>query len=238
MSSASANVSQFIERTLLAIGCGLLLAYSAWQVNSFVVSRAALLSFRVHQLPAVVHAAAAPATAADVDFGLWSIKRIEAYRNSLAMKLDPPMAVLSIPRLGLEVPVFNGTDDLTLNRGAGRVAGTAAPGQPGNIGIAAHRDGFFRNLKDIQPGDEVELLTNKRSFVYRVDNIAIVPPTDTSVLRSRNTSSITLITCYPFYFVGDAPQRYIVHASLVDNSNSTASSLNSAVQPRKSEDMP
>jgi sortase A len=114
----------------------------------------------------------------------------------------------------LEVPVFEGTDDFTLNLGAGRIIGTAKPGSSGNIGIAAHRDGFFRGLKDIQEGDEIDLVTAGRRAAYLVDSIRIVTPDDVSVLHARERPSLTLVTCYPFYFVGSAPNRYIVQASL------------------------
>ena len=131
------------------------------------------------------------------------------------------------------MPVFDGTDDLILNRGAGRISGTAKPGQPGNIGIAAHRDGFFRGLKDIRVGDRIELRTQGDASLYAVDDIEIVQPTDVTVLRNRPSPSLTLVTCYPFYFVGDAPQRYIVHASIVDSDKTAASKFNSAVQKEK-----
>jgi sortase A len=133
-----------------------------------------------------------------------------------------PLAVLSIPRLRLDVPVFEGTDELTLNRGAGRIAGTARLGERGNIGIAAHRDGFFRSLKDVHPGDRIELAQLRRKFVYNVDNIAVVDPGDVTVLHARPQPSLTLVTCYPFYFIGDAPQRYIVQASLVNSEQASS----------------
>ena len=104
-----------------------------------------------------------------------------------------------------------------LNRGVGRIIGTARPGGPGNIGIAGHRDGFFRGLKDISVGDDVELTTTKERATYIVDQIEIVSPTDVRVLQPRGVSSLTLVTCYPFYFVGDAPNRFIVHASLASD---------------------
>jgi sortase A len=230
---------RFIERTLLAIGCGLVLIYAGWQIHSFVMYRAGLSSFRVHQRQSsIVQAARTQLPEPKVDFALWSVKRVQAYKDSLVMKVEPPIAVLSIPKVNIEVPVYNGTDDLTLNRGAGRIEGTAAPGESGNIGIAGHRDGFFRGLKDIHVGDQMQLAAGNNNFVYRVDDVVIVAPSDVSVLKPRPISSLTLVTCYPFYFFGEAPQRYIVHASLVDNQTSTASSLNSAVQPTKSEDMP
>lgn len=237
MPLAPFRLSRFIERVLLVTGCVLLLVYAASQARSFVMYHTGLWSFRVHQThPSVVHAANTELPDPKVNFTLWSIKRVQAYKDSLALKVEPPLAVLSIPKVNIEVPVYTGTDDLTLNRGAGLIAGTSGLGEQGNIGIAAHRDGFFRGLKDINVGDRIDLFTEQRKYVYSVDDIVVVSPSDTSVLRSRSAPSLTLVTCYPFYFVGDAPQRYIVHASLV--ANSTASTLNSAVQPKESEDIP
>jgi len=121
---------------------------------------------------------------ASVDFRLWSSRRVRAYSDALAAKLGAPIAVLSISELGLCVPVFNGTDAMTLNRGAGRISGTARPGERGNIGIAAHRDSFFRGLKDVALGDRIELAALLQKFVYTVDNIAVVTPSDVSVLKA------------------------------------------------------
>jgi sortase A len=149
----------------------------------------------------------------ELDFSLWDEKRVLEYRQALTMNFDPALAVLSIPRLRLEVPVFNGTDEAVLNRGAGRIMGTARLGEAGNMGIAAHRDGFFRVLKDVQLGDRIELLSMHQRFTYIVDDIVIVSPNDVRVLQPRSRPSLTLVTCYPFYFIGDAPRRYIVHAS-------------------------
>jgi sortase A len=142
--------------------------------------------------------------------------------EALAAKLGAPVAVLSIPKLGLDVPVFDGTGELALNRGAGRILGTARPGEQGNVGIAAHRDGFFRSLKNVQMGDRIELAALRGTFVYVVDNIAVVSPSDVTVLKSRTQPSLTLVTCYPFHFVGAAPQRYVVQASLVNSKQTTA----------------
>jgi len=146
------------------------------------------------------------------DVSLWSDKRIQEYRDSLAGAFDP-LGVLRIQKLGLVVPVFEGTDDLTLNRGAGRIAGTARIGENGNVGIAGHRDGFFRVLKDIAVGDSIELQSYDKTTTYIVRSIEIVKPENTEVLRTSDQPSLTLVTCYPFYFVGSAPQRFIVHAS-------------------------
>ena len=149
-----------------------------------------------------------------VDFRLWSAKRIAEYKDSLAHHVAPPLAVLHISKFELRVPVLEGTDELTLNRGVGHIAGTARPDEDGNIGIAGHRDGFFRVLKDLSPGDTIELQTTRATDHYIVDQIVLVRPDDVSVLQPRSVRSLTLVTCYPFYFIGSAPQRYIVHASI------------------------
>ena len=230
---------RFLQRSLMITGIVLLLVYAGSQAHSFLMSRAALLSFRAHLLqPSVVQAAKAQSSEPNVNFSLWSVKRIQAYKDSLAMKFETPIAVLTVPRIGIRVPVFTGTDDLTLNRGAGMIPGTASPGETGNMGIAGHRDGFFRKLKDIHVGDQIEVFAAENKFIYAVQDITIVNPSDVSVLRTRSQTSLTLVTCYPFYFVGDAPKRYIVHASLVGTESATASSLNSAVQQKTSEEIP
>jgi sortase A len=167
---------------------------------------------------------------ATVDFSLWSEKRIEGYKMSLAQHLDPPLAVLRVDKIHLEVPVLDGTDDLILNRGVGHIVGTARLGTNGNVGIAGHRDGFFRGLKDIGIGDTMDLLMPSRTETYIVESIQIVDPKNVSVLQSTNVPSLTLVTCYPFYFIGSAPQRYIVHAALakLDRlNNSLSEPLNS-----------
>jgi sortase A len=148
------------------------------------------------------------------DFGFWDEDRIKAYEVALAKHFDPPLALLEIPKLRLSVPVFNGTDDLTLDRGVGRVIGTARVGENGNLAVAGHRDGFFRALKDIKAGDDVELITGNQTLSYSVDQITIVKPSNLEILANRATPTLTLITCYPFYFIGSAPQRYIVQCSL------------------------
>lgn len=149
-----------------------------------------------------------------VDFTSWSKKRIQGYKDSLKAMNARPMAVFTYEKLHLRVPVFAGTDDLTLNRGAGWVEGTARPGENGNIGIAAHRDGFFRSLEHVKVGDTVQLDTVFNTATYAVDEIEIVTPDQVSVLDPRAVPSITLITCYPFDYVGPAPRRFIVHAAL------------------------
>ena len=146
------------------------------------------------------------------DQSLWSEKRVQAYQESLNRAEDIPLGVLSIDRLNVEVPIYDGADELNLNRGVARIQGTAAMNAPGNLGIAGHRDGFFRGLKDAVEGDVVQLRTAEGLQSYRVTEIVIVDPTEVSVLAQTEERSLTLVTCYPFYFVGQAPKRYIVKA--------------------------
>ena len=146
------------------------------------------------------------------DQSLWSPERIQAWNETQKRAGPAPLAILRIPRIGLEVPVLEGTDDWTLNRGAGHIADTAAPGADGNSGIAAHRDGFFRPLKDVRVGDVLEIETLRGVISYRIERTWIVDPEDVTVLDPTPVGAVTLVTCYPFYFVGSAPQRYIVRA--------------------------
>jgi sortase A len=142
----------------------------------------------------------------------WSIKRVRAYRESVSS--IEPIARLEIPAIDLSVMVLEGTDELTLNRAVGRIEGTALPGEPGNVGIAGHRDSFFRGLKDLSKDDLVTVTTLSGVYRYRVEDIQIVKPSDLRVLKESSSPTLTLVTCYPFYYVGDAPKRFIVKARL------------------------
>jgi len=153
--------------------------------------------------------------ASAVDFTLWSPGRIKAYQESLKANTNTPIGVLEIAKIHLRVPVFTGTGELSLSGGAGWIEGTGWPGKDGNVGIASHRDGFFRGLKDVRIGDEVKLVTHGEIDLYVVDRIEVVKPTDVRVLEPGNGSKVTLVTCYPFYYVGSAPERYIVQAARV-----------------------
>ena len=164
----------------------------------------------------VAHGAALGLHAAPPDQSLWSQVRIAAYRESQTEKNSDPEAVLRIPAVGIEVAVYEGTSEVNLNRGAGRVEWTPPFGPAGNVGIAAHRDGFFRPLKDVAEGDEVIVDLLDSTLHYTVVDIRIVEPDDVAVLTPTEHANLTLITCYPFYFVGSAPQRYIVRAELAD----------------------
>jgi sortase A len=148
------------------------------------------------------------------DQTLWSPVRVSAWQAALTEPAAAPLAVVRIPKIRLEVPVLPGTADRTLDRALGHIDDTALPGTDGNSGIAGHRDGFFRGLKDIVPGDEIELETLNGKEFYRVDRTWVVNPEDVTVLDPTLTRTLTLVTCYPFYYVGAAPQRFIVRAVL------------------------
>jgi sortase A len=122
---------------------------------------------------------------------------------------------IEIPRVGVSAVVLEGVDTKALRRGVGHIPETAQPGV-GNVGLAAHRDSFFRGLKDIRKNDIIKLQTLDGTFQYRVEWTEIVKPEDTRVLADNGTSELTLVTCYPFYYVGSAPKRFIVRAQQVD----------------------
>jgi len=207
-----------VERILLATGVILVGIWVAARFHGAIGSRAAIARFEADNVisPARGDAPPDPILHSPVDFRLWSAKRISAYEQSLAEKTDVPLAILRIPKISLEVAVFNDTDDLTLNRGVGRILGTAQVGQAGNLGIAGHRDGFFRGLQSIAAGDELDLVRPRHLDRYSVTEIRIVTPEDTSVLNQTAVPTLTLVTCFPFYFVGHAPKRYIVTGVLED----------------------
>jgi sortase A len=151
------------------------------------------------------------------DQSLWSAGRIASYAASFAEDASEVVGVFAIPRLGLEVPLYESVSELHMDRGIARIAGTAAPGQFGNMGIAGHRDGYFRVLKDIKFGDELILTSAQGPQTYLVQQLMIVDPSAVEVLEPTDETAITLVTCYPFYFVGHAPKRYIVKGSIEFN---------------------
>jgi len=135
--------------------------------------------------------------------------------NPPAATMDGLVGRIEISRLGLSAIVMEGTGHTTLRRAAGHIAGTALPGQVGNIGISGHRDTFFRPLRNIRPSDMITLTTLSGEYHYRVVSTQVVGPSDFRVLASSPNEVLTLITCYPFYFVGPAPYRFIVRAERV-----------------------
>jgi sortase A len=144
------------------------------------------------------------------DQSLWSNSRVHAYAAALGVKMPSPIAILSIPSIKLQVPVYADSSALSLNRGAGLIPGMGLPDRGGNVGISGHRDGFFRVLRDVHKGNVIELHTRRSVQRYRVTITEIVDAADTRPLADTENPTITLVTCYPFYFVGNAPQRFIV----------------------------
>jgi len=148
-----------------------------------------------------------------VDKSLWSKKRIAQFEDIRKSDTETPLAVLHIDDLKIRVPIYIGTSDFNLNRGAGWVEETAPVDGRGNIAIAAHRDSFFRALKDAKIGQKMTLQTLQGTRHFTLSNIRIISQAETSVLEPSSSSKLTLVTCYPFYHVGSAPQRYIVTAT-------------------------
>jgi sortase A len=128
---------------------------------------------------------------------------------------DGVIGRIEISRLGISTLVIEGTGEPSLRRAAGHIAGTALPGHPGNVGIAGHRDSFFRPLRNIHRDDIITLATLRGEYRYRVVSTKIVDPDDVTVLKADGEDVLTLVTCYPFYFVGSAPSRFIVRAQRV-----------------------
>jgi LPXTG-site transpeptidase (sortase) family protein len=145
----------------------------------------------------------------------WAPARALAHQNTLARKPRTIIGRLLIPTLNMSVMVLEGTDRWTLNRAVGHIENTDLPGDTGNVGISGHRDGFFRNLGHIGKGDEISLVTTDRTYTYQVESTQIVKPKDIQVLAPSAQPILTLVTCYPFYYVGDAPDRFIVKAKLI-----------------------
>ena len=132
---------------------------------------------------------------------------------------------IEIPRLLLSVVVMEGVDKTTLRRAVGHIPGTALPGEAGNVGLAGHRDTFFRPLKDVKIKDEIQISTLKGTYKYEVESLRIVEPENVGVLARSGENVLTLVTCYPFYFVGPAPKRWIVRARQVSSQTVASSNM-------------
>ncbi len=179
----------WIERLLLVVGTML----AAWSAVTIIEAR--YYATLRPPLPGETPGEARPRSAT-VERGAW-IGRLEA------------------PSVDLAATVIEGSDDATLNRAAGHIENTALPGQPGNIGIAGHRDTIFRPLRKLRVGDSLTLASRDRVYTYRVTGTRVVAPDDIAVLDPADHPTLTLVTCYPFTFIGHAPKRFIVFADLV-----------------------
>ncbi len=149
-------------------------------------------------------------------------------------QLGSAIGKLEIPRLGVSVVVLEGSAGKSLRLGVGRLHNSALPGETGNVVLAGHRDTFFRPLKGIRKGDVISLRTPQGTFPYQVEWTEVVDPKDVSVLKKTDQPALTLVTCYPFYWVGSAPQRFIVRARALDSGPASAvSSVAPAPVPAK-----
>jgi sortase A len=195
-------VSALIERSLLVIGLSCLGWYGLAAADAAYTQHEARVSLE-RVLDATAPDAGAPSTTVPEGGG----------RPALGSNL---VGLLEIPRLGLSTPVVEGDDSDALRGAAGHLPDTPRPWEPGNSAIAAHRDGIFRPLRNIRAGDELRMRTPRGAFRYQVTSTHIVAPTDLSVLQARDAQMLTLITCYPFNYVGSAPKRFIVHAERIE----------------------
>jgi sortase A len=214
---------KLLEYCCWGLGLGFVLVHLASTLSAQYGYRSALEAFEESRAGIVP---AAPGTAADdslphagldyapPDQSAWSAERVRQYTEARWAVPLTPEAVIRIAGLGLEVPVYPGATEANMTRGAGRITGSPRFGEPGNVGVSSHRDGFFRKLKDIRVGDEIVVDTRAASYRYVVEEIRITGPTDTAVLWPGDVPEITLVTCYPFNFIGRAPQRYVVRAEL------------------------
>ena len=227
-----------IGNGLIAVGVVLLAAWGAARLHSILGARRDREAFeasRVQEQSSPSPQAAMPQPTPEpparklvegpVDVSLWDAGRVREWKESLVTDKRTPMALLKIPRLKIDVAVLEGTDDLTLNRGAGWIEGTARPGEAGNVALSAHRDGFFRALKDVAVGDDLILETPRESLRFVVAWTKVVKPEDVSVLDSTDGPAVTLVTCYPFYYAGSAPTRFIVRAVRAVRASAAAATL-------------
>lgn len=203
------RTSRLLEAALLKIGLALMIVYLLVRFDASASGDRDLSSL----------------VARDPDTSLWSPGRIAGFRASTSAP-EALVGALFIRSLDLAAPIYADTSEVHLNRGVGLIAATAKLGALGNIGLAGHRDGYFRALKDIESGDTIELVTQARSYMYRVLRVSIVERDDASALRHTDTPTVTLVTCYPFYFVGPAPQRFVVQGELVSSQPRAASVSN------------
>jgi sortase A len=187
------------DRVLIAVGVACLLFYSAVTVNTWRYQRSA--KSHVERMISIERSSAVQARLPDV---------------SKPLKIGEIIGKVDIPRLKLSAAVAEGDDEKTLRRAIGHLPDTPLPWQRrGNVAIAAHRDGLFRRLEKIRLQDDVHVVTPRGEYHYRVTKTRIVNPDDLSVIAPTQVPTITLITCYPFSFVGNAPRRFVVQAELV-----------------------
>jgi len=189
-----------LERLLLVVGI-VALGYYVYVSAETMLYQA----FENRELDRILNTAAPSATPGDVPLAT-PRPRPRPARGSAIGRLE-------IPRLGVSAIIRTGSDARTLQLAVGHIPGTAFPGENGNVGLAAHRDTFFRRLRDIRNDDEIRVTTSDGVFDYRVERTSVVQPKDVWVLNRTEHPALTLVTCYPFTYIGNAPQRFIVRAN-------------------------
>ena len=199
---------RWLERIFLLVGV-LCLGYYGY---SYVES-ALYQSFENRELDAILRSAPPRAQVPDAETATAVAERPPAPGT--------PLGRIEIPRLHVSTIIRAGSDARTLSLAVGHIPGTALPGEAGNMGLAGHRDTFFRRLRDIRADDEIRVVTPRGIYSYRVDRTRIVNPTDVWVLDPTARPALTLVTCYPFTYIGSAPQRFIVRAT-IEHPRSTA----------------
>jgi LPXTG-site transpeptidase (sortase) family protein len=244
------SVPRWIERALLLIGVVCLGIWGYAFVDTYVYEywQNQRLEEAIRQQSARQAAAPAPPrksppkksdrTAAETD-SFASFSREDEEWNEMAGEIDQDgdltegdlIGRIKIPRVGVSALVLHGVGSRTLRRGVGHIPGTAQPDMNGNVGLAGHRDSFFRGLKDISKNDTIELATLDGTFEYKVEWIKIVRPKDTQVLEDEGGAALTLVTCYPFYYVGSAPKRFIVRARRIGEAGEDAAAVAGPREP-------
>jgi sortase A len=195
-------VLRWLERLLLVFGLVCLGYYGYVSAESSLYQ-----AYETRELDAIL--ASGPPPAPDV-----TPKASAAVASRRVVKPGSAVGRIEIPRLGISAVVRAGSDARTLRLAVGHIPGTALPGDQGNVGLAAHRDTFFRRLGDIRADDEVRVITPEGTYTYRVQGTQVVNPSDVWVLDPTDAPMLTLVTCYPFTYVGSAPRRFIVRAHL------------------------
>jgi sortase A len=199
------SVLRWLERSLLVIGVGLAVWCAMVLVEAQFHNSVSLAP------PLIVTQTVPPGLPGDPGRS----KTHAPPAGTMAAPAGTLLGRLAAPSVRMSPAVLEGSDDATLSRGAGHIEDTPFPGQAGNIGIAGHRDTVFRPLRNIHVGDPLDLTTADRLFRYRITKTLIVGPDDVYVLDPTDRPTMTLVTCYPFEFVGHAPRRFIVQAELV-----------------------
>ncbi len=222
----------WVERLLLAVGllCLSLVAFAVIDARWFAFQQGRRLDDALRARAAAGRGAGAPGVSGAPGSGpqkapASETDRLDSFHPGGTAAAPPPsppapegtvLGRIEIPRVGVSALVLEGTGGATLRRGVGHIPGTALAQPTGNVGLAGHRDTVFRGLKDIRKGDLIDLETLEGSFRYVVDWAQVVDPNDVGVLGVGNRPELTLVTCYPFYYVGSAPERFVVRAHRLD----------------------